>query len=594
MKSKYGLILFLIGVLPVLGVVGVYTWMTMNEAPLPQSSRNVDIKAFQVAVPAIQTDNQTIANSLKAAIERTYMDLPKLVANNSEKDLDDFVKSHGLSGVAVLSFDGTLIKSVPATAQVADPAYGTSEEFQKMVLKFKESAAETYLFFTQRFGYPAFVFAIPLDSAKLVQGVLNLAVFFQGYGTKGGEIYLFDAESGQYFFHSNPAKLQTTFNPNQEKWLSKMQAAIVNKQIGSMISDDGTLDAVYTPVGIKAFAIVHIIPMASLQPPTQGSTHTKSPIEDLQGIFQTPTGMALLIAAAGALGWIFIMGFIGSGMIFNPLRKAGALVLNAAKGSATLSPESARAFGHDEVGQMVQATAMLMQKMNEEKKKTEEDEEQAMRAAHTEVENKSKEAASQVAAAQQQAQAAKNELSEKNQQLNDKLKELDALKSMSEGLRNQAEQAKTEVGKLKAQVASDEEAKKGLETKLTQTQSQLESRLKEMEAKLLSTVAASSAIHVSSVRAAAIRTMAEELKTTLGIIKGYVSSALGTAQGGINEKQQEFLGMVINRSARLEKFINDLLDIYQVEIELDTAPHEEVNLPSEIRAWPSTSRPRPK
>jgi hypothetical protein len=103
-----------------------------------------------------------------------------------------------------------------------------------------------------------------------------------------------------------------------------------------------------------------------------------------------------------------------------------------------------------------------------------------------------------------------------------------------------------------------------------------------MEAKLLSAVAASSAIQVSQVRAAAIRTMSEELKTTLGIIKGYVSSALGTAQGGINEKQQEFLGMVINRSARLEKFINDLLDIYQVEIELAGAAHEEVNLAAEI------------
>jgi len=76
--------------------------------------------------------------------------------------------------------------------------------------------------------------------------------------------------------------------------------------------------------------------------------------------------------------------------------------------------------------------------------------------------------------------------------------------------------------------------------------------------------------------------MSEELKTTLGIIKGYVSSALGSTQSGISEKQQEFLGMVINRSARLEKFINDLVDIYQVEIEQAKAQYEEVNLASEI------------
>jgi hypothetical protein len=93
-----------------------------------------------------------------------------------------------------------------------------------------------------------------------------------------------------------------------------------------------------------------------------------------------------------------------------------------------------------------------------------------------------------------------------------------------------------------------------------------------------------SRIHASQVRAAAIRTMSEELKNTLGIIKGYVSSVIGTGQGGINEKQQEFLGMVINRSARLEKFINDLVDIYQVEIEQKDAKTEDVNMASEIEA----------
>ena len=109
-----------------------------------------------------------------------------------------------------------------------------------------------------------------------------------------------------------------------------------------------------------------------------------------------------------------------------------------------------------------------------------------------------------------------------------------------------------------------------------------ESKIKETEAKLLQALSTASPLQISQVRSAAIKTMAEELKTTLGIIKGYVSSALGATQGGINEKQQEFLGMVINRSARLEKFINDLLDIYQVEIEQQDAKTEEVNLPSEI------------
>jgi WAS/WASL-interacting protein len=220
--------------------------------------------------------------------------------------------------------------------------------------------------------------------------------------------------------------------------------------------------------------------------------------------------------------------------------------------------------------------------LEQDRQEAAQEKEETLRRGRMEVEAKSKEAANQVAAAQQAAAGAKNEANDKNQQLNDKLKELDALKGMSEGLRNQTEQAKAEIGKLKGQVATAEQGKAETQQRLDQTQAQLETQLKEMEAKLLSAVAASSAIQVSQVRAAAIRTMSEELKTTLGIIKGYVSSALGSTQGGINEKQQEFLGMVINRSARLEKFINDLVDIYQVEIEQATAQYEEINLASEI------------
>ncbi len=231
---------------------------------------------------------------------------------------------------------------------------------------------------------------------------------------------------------------------------------------------------------------------------------------------------------------------------------------------------------------MVQSASLLLQKLEQDRQQAAQETEEALRRGRTEVEAKSKEAANQVAAAQQQANAAKNEANEKNQQLNDKLKELDALKSMSEGLRGQTEQAKTEIAKLKGQAATAEEGKAEVQKKLTQAQSQFETQLKEMEGKLLSVVAASSAIQVSQVRAAAIRTMSEELKTTLGIIKGYVSSALGATQGGISEKQQEFLGMVINRSARLEKFINDLVDIYQVEIEQAKAQYEDINLASEI------------
>ncbi|HXL72702.1 MAG TPA: ATP-binding protein, partial [bacterium] len=177
-----------------------------------------------------------------------------------------------------------------------------------------------------------------------------------------------------------------------------------------------------------------------------------------------------------------------------------------------------------------------------------------------------------------------SETQEKAQQLTDKLKELEALKGMTEGLRNQNEQAKAEIARLKGELDSTQTTQLEL-TALQGKYDQLQTQLKEAQAKALSITTAVTPIQVSQVRAAAIRTMSEELKNTLAIIKGYVSSVIGAGQGGVNEKQQEFLGMVINRSARLEKFINDLVDIYQVEIEQKDAKTEDVNLASEIETF---------
>jgi signal transduction histidine kinase len=330
---------------------------------------------------------------------------------------------------------------------------------------------------------------------------------------------------------------------------------------------------------------VHTVPFSALQPagasPVSSGVSFPKNLEDLR---RNP----MSIAAIASLLWIIFFGFALRGMVLSPLRKAGVAVLNAAHGSTPLTPEIVKRFGHDEVGQIVQASSILLQNLEEEKKKFAVEREQEFRKGQALVEQKTKEAENLVSAAQQQAQQLKQELNDKSQHLNDKLKELDALKGMSEGLRNQNEQAKSEIAKLKSQTNAADETQKELNQKLAQAQDQL----KQMEVKLFSTVAASSAIHVSQVRAAAIRTMAEELKTTLGIIKGYVSSALGTTQGGINEKQQEFLGMVINRAARLEKFINDLLDIYQVEIEQADAKYEEVNLAAEIEGLAFNFQPQ--
>jgi signal transduction histidine kinase len=574
-KSKYFLTLFLIGIFPVLALTGVYFWIVFNESPVPVST-GVNSIAVQTSISALQSQVGTIASTMLQAIKKVHEDAPALSSHFSDAELDNFVKSHpGVSGIVVLSTAGKLEKTIPAAPALVDASYGSSDEFQKVAAKLKENNGNVYQFYTQRFNYPAFVFAMPIGTQSVAEVVLNIGNFFREMGQNTGDIFLLDAGSGTYFFHSNPAKLSAPFNPNQEAWLTKIQTDLSNKQSSSSLNPPVSA-AASAYLGFGNFGVVHVIPFSALQPPQSAAPATRKPsFENLPELLQTPMSLAILVA----LGWIFIFGAFCFGMILKPLRKASALVLNAAQGKGNLTEQSAKAFGGDEVGQMVKAVAQLMQKLEEEKQQANQEKEEALQRGKAQVDQKTKEASLQVAEAQKQAQAVKGQLEDKSQQLNDKLKELEAMKGMTEGLRNQSEQAKAEGAKLKGQISTLEDSQKNLQQNL----SAADAKLKEMEVKVLQAVATASPLQVSQVRSAAIKTMAEELKTTLGIIKGYVSSALGTsAQTGISEKQQEFLGMVINRSARLEKFINDLLDIYQVEIEHQEATTEDIDLAAEI------------
>ena len=58
--------------------------------------------------------------------------------------------------------------------------------------------------------------------------------------------------------------------------------------------------------------------------------------------------------------------------------------------------------------------------------------------------------------------------------------------------------------------------------------------------------------------------MNTELKGVLSVIKTYISSVLG-GEGKITDAQQQFLGVVINKSARLERLINDLTELARLE-----------------------------
>ncbi len=580
MKGKYFGAIFFVGFLPVLILAGVYGWMKFTEAP-PVSAPAVQ-EVNYAPVSLLEGQVGSIASSLFSSIKKTVGDIPTLTSVHGDADLSNFVESHpGVQGLFVVSPTGKILKNLPATPPLADGQYASSDEFKTIQERLQAKPGQTYQFYTQRLNYPAFLFAQPLTDKSVAVAVFNLGHFFPPLDpkdTKSGVYFILDASSGRYFFHSDPSKLSETFNPGNAPWLSKVSTDLNNQQAGSSL-EPGVGAVVYAPLGFGKFGVVTQVPYSTVIPPSPAAKPEPKPtLADLPQLilkwFYTPFGLAIVILWA----WVWLMGSLFLSGILAPVRRASAVVLKAAQGEGSITPETLKAFGKDEVGQMVQAAAMLIQNLEQEKQKIEQEKNDSVRQMRSQMDEKARESTAMVSSAQQTAQGAKSELAEKSQVLNDKLKELDALKAMSEGLRNQTEQSKNDTALLKGQLATAERAQSDVATKLQQT----EAKLKEMDAKLLNAVSAASAIQVSSVRAAAIRTMADELKTTLGIIKGYVSSALGTVQGGISEKQQEFLGMVINRSARLEKFINDLLDIYQVEIEAEDAKREDVNLGSEI------------
>jgi nitrogen-specific signal transduction histidine kinase len=81
------------------------------------------------------------------------------------------------------------------------------------------------------------------------------------------------------------------------------------------------------------------------------------------------------------------------------------------------------------------------------------------------------------------------------------------------------------------------------------------------------------------VRLSAVNTLSGELKATLLVIKNYVSSMLGSS-GAISDQQQEFLGVVINKSARLERLIGDLVELSEISFGIKPPHLEKVRLSS--------------
>ncbi|HTB22664.1 MAG TPA: ATP-binding protein [bacterium] len=168
---------------------------------------------------------------------------------------------------------------------------------------------------------------------------------------------------------------------------------------------------------------------------------------------------------------------------------------------------------------------------------------EALARAAAEHEEALKEVLDQLSAAQAALKEAKQG-QDKEAKAGQELKaQLNELRSSLDASKREGAQKLAESG---AREARAQEMKAGLEAKLKDSE-KAEGLRKDQE----------------SVRLAAVNTLSGELKATLEVIKNYISTLLG-GQGAISDGQQEFLGVVINKSARLERLINDLVEISEI------------------------------
>lgn len=128
-------------------------------------------------------------------------------------------------------------------------------------------------------------------------------------------------------------------------------------------------------------------------------------------------------------------------------------------------------------------------------------------------------------------------------------------------LEDEVARAKRETEAAKKEAQQKVEMEKGLmQVKVTNMEKEIQKLKDEVKKAQESTVPAEK----ENMRMDSVLMMNTELKGVLSVIKTYISSVLG-GEGKITDAQQQFLGVVINKSARLERLINDLTELAKIE-----------------------------
>jgi signal transduction histidine kinase len=128
-------------------------------------------------------------------------------------------------------------------------------------------------------------------------------------------------------------------------------------------------------------------------------------------------------------------------------------------------------------------------------------------------------------------------------------------------LEEEINKLKNEIPKVKKEGEQKLEGEKALwNQKLAVVEKELEKEKQEIKKAQESKVP----VEKENMRMDSVLMMNTELKGVLSVIKTYISSVLG-GEGKITDAQQQFLGVVINKSARLERLINDLTELARLE-----------------------------
>jgi len=147
-------------------------------------------------------------------------------------------------------------------------------------------------------------------------------------------------------------------------------------------------------------------------------------------------------------------------------------------------------------------------------------------------------------------------------------KEVSELRDTIKVMENTKSTQEEEIVKLRQEIEKVKKMEKSLfdakESTYREKISSMEKELTAAKAEIKKSQELKIPAEKENMRMDSILMMNTELKGVLSVIKTYISSVLG-GEGKITDAQQQFLGVVINKSARLERLINDLTELARLE-----------------------------